>query len=318
MLVSCATVLPVVGRILLQIGTGIVVAVGAEYVKKLTNPQQETQKPVLEIRHTNCAGKRAVESYGIENADQIGVYAVSGKVTIEGHPRKKIVTVAPGTVATIEVFQGAGGRPVGMEVGQEGAALSCSEPVKAKPSGKPSAKPSGKPSAKPSGKPSAKPSGKPSAKPSGKPSAKPSGKPSAKPSGKPSAKPSGKPSAKPSVTAPDPLAMPRGFVGRWRGPATQSGSSDYGVDLTLKAGEVGDAVGRIRYPGLECGGTLTLQSINRSRVTLREEITVDPRYTCVRTGVVTLARSAAGRLAYRWFYGANETTPTVTAPLSRQ
>ncbi len=103
--------------------------------------------------------------------------------------------------------------------------------------------------------------------------------------------------------APAFVPMPKAMIGKWRGPAEQPGSRPYRVEMVLKAGDTGAKVGSIKYPGLDCSGSLTLEPGDGSadRVILREQITADPRNTCVRTGWIALTRAPEKKLAFLWY-----------------
>ncbi|MEU2615299.1 hypothetical protein ABZ570_27525 [Micromonospora sp. NPDC007271] len=69
-------------------------------------------------------------------------------------------------------------------------------------------------------------------------------------------------------------SVPQAFVGTWRGQITQPNSprSPYTSVVTLKVGAAGDQVGTVRYPELECQGTLTLEVAQARRLQVTEEI----------------------------------------------
>jgi hypothetical protein len=87
------------------------------------------------------------------------------------------------------------------------------------------------------------------------------------------------------------------FLGSWRSPepADQPTSDKtYYVEITLRNGTRGEKVGEIRYPGLDCTGSLTLVYALPNRVVLGELIEAQPKYSCVVQGKVTLVRTDAG------------------------
>lgn len=87
------------------------------------------------------------------------------------------------------------------------------------------------------------------------------------------------------------------FLGSWRSPdpADQPTSDKtYYVEMTLRNGAAGEKVGEIRYPGLDCTGSLTLAYALPNRVVLNELIEAQPKDPCVVQGEVTLVRTDAG------------------------
>jgi hypothetical protein len=93
------------------------------------------------------------------------------------------------------------------------------------------------------------------------------------------------------------------FIGLWRGNA-RNGSIDYGVELALTEGAVGERFGIFFIPDFDCGGTVTLNSIGGNLV-YREALLFDRRNQCGPAGTVTLIpTNMADRLDYRFYDGA--------------
>lgn len=107
------------------------------------------------------------------------------------------------------------------------------------------------------------------------------------------------------------------FLGNWRSPdPADQPTSDmtYYVEITLRNGAVGEKVGHIVYPGLDCSGSLTLVKAAPNRLVLTELIEAQPRYPCSVQGEVTLARTGDG---LDFSYEGDTGVITVTAKLTR-
>lgn len=94
-----------------------------------------------------------------------------------------------------------------------------------------------------------------------------------------------------------PDAIDTAFLGTWRSPdPVDQPTSDktYYVEIKLRNGAVGEEVGEIGYPGLDCTGSLTLVEATPERIRLAELIELQPRYACVVQGEVTLVRTGDG------------------------
>jgi hypothetical protein len=76
----------------------------------------------------------------------------------------------------------------------------------------------------------------------------------------------------------EPDQLPAAVRGEWRSPRPAdrpSSDKTYYVHLTLTGGAVDTEVSKVDYPGLECGGSLTLPAVEPDTVTLAETITDD-------------------------------------------
>jgi hypothetical protein len=89
------------------------------------------------------------------------------------------------------------------------------------------------------------------------------------------------------------------FVGSWRGTGEQSDEPgrSWSIAATIAPGRVGDVVGTITYPSLQCGGDLELRSVSADSLVVREHIAFG---TCVDLGIVTLRYQRPAVLAYAW------------------
>ena len=101
--------------------------------------------------------------------------------------------------------------------------------------------------------------------------------------------------------------LPDSFVGTWQTPGyvnQPNTSAKYKATMTLRGGRVGDKVGEIVYPGLECRGELTLEKADRSAVVLTEQIVAEPVRSCVKRGTIALtpAEGAGPRPWLSWAY----------------
>jgi hypothetical protein len=109
------------------------------------------------------------------------------------------------------------------------------------------------------------------------------------------------------------------FLGRWRSPdpADQPTSDKtYYVEITLRNGAVGEKVGDIAYPGLDCSGSLTLVGVLPDRIVLTELIEAQPKYACSVQGEVTLVRTGDG-LDFSYERNTEPGVVTVTAKMVR-
>lgn len=89
------------------------------------------------------------------------------------------------------------------------------------------------------------------------------------------------------------------FVGSWKGTGEQSDEPgrSWSIAATIAPGRVGDVVGTIAYPSLQCGGDLELRSVSADSLVVREHITFG---SCVDLGIVTLGYRRPGILSYAW------------------
>jgi hypothetical protein len=109
------------------------------------------------------------------------------------------------------------------------------------------------------------------------------------------------------------------FLGSWRSPdpADQPTSDKtYYVEITLRNGAVGEKVGEIGYPGLDCTGSLTLVGVLPDRIVLTELIEAQPRFPCFVQGEVTLVRTGDG-LDFSYERNTEPGVVTVTAKMVR-
>ncbi|WP_030431827.1 Vps62-related protein [Allokutzneria albata] len=112
--------------------------------------------------------------------------------------------------------------------------------------------------------------------------------------------------------------LPDSFAGVWRSlgyvnqPTT---TAKYTATMTLRGGRVGDKVGEIVYPGLECRGELTLAKADRSAVVLTEEIVAEPVRACVKRGTIGLmpVEATGSRPELFWVYHQLGAGPVVGA-----
>jgi hypothetical protein len=89
-----------------------------------------------------------------------------------------------------------------------------------------------------------------------------------------------------TIAAATPYRVPKSFVGTWRGPIDQSGSKPYSVIATVTSGAVGDSLGTVEYPELQCQGIWRLESGTANSIRVTELI--DGGTTCIQTVSITL------------------------------
>lgn len=98
---------------------------------------------------------------------------------------------------------------------------------------------------------------------------------------------------------------PGELAGRWRGTVRQEGTPPYPVELILDrnyaSARQGNAIGRITYPSLDCGGILTLMSAHTNEVRVHELLEYGAG-RCVEGGVITLIRTREA-VSFTWTGG---------------
>ncbi|MFE2540006.1 serine/threonine-protein kinase [Actinacidiphila glaucinigra] len=87
------------------------------------------------------------------------------------------------------------------------------------------------------------------------------------------------------------------YKGTWRGTVQQGDDKLYPVKIVYKGGKVGDVVGRVDYPTLECGGDWVLVSQTVRGLAVQEQIT-EGTLNCTDGVDITLTPSADGTLLY--------------------
>jgi hypothetical protein len=66
--------------------------------------------------------------------------------------------------------------------------------------------------------------------------------------------------------------VPDGFLAIWKGTGHQSiPSVDFAITLTMRGGQVGETVGRMERPTLNCGADLVLDKATSQALTLTEQ-----------------------------------------------
>jgi hypothetical protein len=105
------------------------------------------------------------------------------------------------------------------------------------------------------------------------------------------------------------------YIGIWYAAlvAQINPQESYSLRITLSGGRVGQVVGTIEYPSLECGGTATLQSIRENEIELLETITYG---NCINLGTVQLSRISRDRTFFFWQkQGSNSTVSGIVERL---
>ena len=93
--------------------------------------------------------------------------------------------------------------------------------------------------------------------------------------------------------------IPASYSGIWSGNGTQDNPpGQWTILIGLNNGAIGSVVGTVAYPSLECGGKLTLQSVNPDSIEFFEDITYGTN--CVDEGTVTLNLVSANELGFAW------------------
>jgi hypothetical protein len=113
---------------------------------------------------------------------------------------------------------------------------------------------------------------------------------------------------------------PTGYFGDWVSPepvVQPDSPATYTMRVRLRDGQVGDVVGEVDYPGLECSGRWILLGKPADKLVLREQIDEERgTATCTKTGELELTLTDAGmHFAYT---RDGETEDTATAELVRR
>ena len=83
------------------------------------------------------------------------------------------------------------------------------------------------------------------------------------------------------------VICPFDYVNNWVGFGDQNNSGEWPIELKINGGQVGEVVGVISYPSLNCGGELTLLQVDERQIVLRENLTYG-FFRCANNGDVTL------------------------------
>ncbi len=105
---GCGLVARTAGKIVLDIGTEIVVQAGADYLKKLFSSDNANGDPTLIVSYTNAAGEGLGTNYAVNRADELTTQSVTiknahGAIHVVGSGNGLTVTVDSGATATIEI-----------------------------------------------------------------------------------------------------------------------------------------------------------------------------------------------------------------------
>lgn len=105
---GCAVFARAAGKIVLEIGTEIVVQAGANYLKNIFSSDQADGDPTLVVSYTNAVGEGLGTNYAVNGTDTLTTQSVTiknarGAVHIVGSGNGLTVTVDNGATATIEI-----------------------------------------------------------------------------------------------------------------------------------------------------------------------------------------------------------------------
>src|SRR5262245_30626937 len=84
---ACGAAAPVgaaAARILIYIGSQIIIKVGADYLEKVLKINPQSQAPTLQINYTDSSSMTQTVFYQIRSIDSIAVSRVDGEVRISG------------------------------------------------------------------------------------------------------------------------------------------------------------------------------------------------------------------------------------------
>jgi hypothetical protein len=105
---GCALVARAAGKIVLDIGTEIIVQAGADYLKKILSSNDANGDPTLIVSYTNAAGEGLGTNYAVNRTGKITTQSVTiknahGAIHVVGNGDGLTVTVDNGATATIEI-----------------------------------------------------------------------------------------------------------------------------------------------------------------------------------------------------------------------
>ncbi len=111
------------------------------------------------------------------------------------------------------------------------------------------------------------------------------------------------------VQLPHPHVAPRGpfveLAGKWSGHGFQyNNNSDWDIELTIDptGADVGEPVGTVEYPGLDCGGILLRRPEHGDGTLVVQEKITHGVTNCIDGGTFQLPpRATARSFAWKWF-----------------
>ncbi len=109
---GCGPAAKAIGTIALDIGTEVVVSLGAEYIRKIFSKDEAEGQPTVVVSHGDAAGNIVGELYAVLGDNRITVDVVKGSARIVFDGNGVALAVAPGAVASIEINADGGGQTV--------------------------------------------------------------------------------------------------------------------------------------------------------------------------------------------------------------
>ena len=105
---GCGLIARAAGKIVLEIGTEIVVQAGADYLTKVFSSDDANGDPTLIVSYTNAAGEGLGSNYAVDRTDKLTTRSVTiknarGAIHVVGSGNGLTVTVDSGATATIEI-----------------------------------------------------------------------------------------------------------------------------------------------------------------------------------------------------------------------
>ena len=128
MLVAGCPAAAAAGRIVLKIGTEVLVQAGADYLEKLISPDDPKGNPTIVVSYRNSIGDGVASNYAVTSAKKISTTDVTiqnfkGDVHIVADGNGIAVTVGNGSSATIAIDSGGDSGRAGSSAGDQAATV---------------------------------------------------------------------------------------------------------------------------------------------------------------------------------------------------
>jgi hypothetical protein len=107
----------------------------------------------------------------------------------------------------------------------------------------------------------------------------------------------------PPPAPPKPTGAYAAIAGTWIGTGLQYDNQSWAVEMTIDRPDagVGEAIGRIEYPALDCGGFLIREPEANEQLVVREQLTHGIG-RCIDNGTMRIpAKPIGGTLTWRWY-----------------
>ncbi len=91
-------------RVVMKIGTEVVVAAGSEFVHQLIDGDGGAARPTVTINYQDASQRQMTVAYAVDEAKAVAVSGVAGSVEITGDGERMTVRVPPASTATIKIL----------------------------------------------------------------------------------------------------------------------------------------------------------------------------------------------------------------------